>query len=58
MEYIILETPHNNFPDKDMLDLLHDAYKERVDQNIKFGCSSYTLEEYQDHTKNGVFFSI
>ena len=56
MEYKIIETPHNDFPDKEMLNLLHDAYKERVDQNIKFGCSSYTLEEYQDHTKNGIFF--
>ena len=43
-------------PDENMLELLHSAFREHVDQGIDFGCSHFSIEEYKDETRNAYLF--
>ena len=45
-----------NMPDESMLELLHSAFRERIDQGINFGCATYSMEEYRKETRNAYLF--
>lgn len=40
-----------------LLDLLHDSFKERLDQNLNFDCASFNMEELKSATNNGVIIT-
>lgn len=52
MKIEIITPPHPSLPSKQQLDLLHEGFKERLNQNINFGCATYTLEQYRENTKD------
>lgn len=41
---------------EDLTELLHEAFKERLEQGLKFTCSFMTAQEYAEKTKNGTLF--
>lgn len=45
---------HNNAstPYKDLADLLHEAFQERVDSNLNFGCATFTPDDLKRNTKD------
>lgn len=56
MKIEIVAPPHPDLPSKQQLDLLHEGFKERLNQNINFGCATYTLEQYRENTKMSFLF--
>ena len=41
------------FSFKDVIDLIHDSFQERLDQGLHFTCSSLTVDQYESNTKDG-----
>lgn len=40
-----------------LLILLHDSFKERLDQNLNFDCASFNMEELKNATNNGAIIT-
>ena len=58
MKIEIIAPPHPDLPTRQHLYLLHEGFKERLEQNIDFGCATYTLEQYRENTQNSAVFPI
>lgn len=54
MKIEIIAPPHPDLPTRQHLYLLHEGFKERLEQNIDFGCATYTLEQYRENTRNSI----
>lgn len=40
-----------------LVDLLHDSFKERLDQNLNFDCASFNMDDLKRATNNGVIIA-
>lgn len=43
----------NNTPYEEIVELIHESFKERIDAGLNFGCATYNADEYKAHTKDG-----
>ena len=41
-----------NTPYQELSNLLHEAFKERLDSNLNFGCATFTPDELRRHTRD------
>lgn len=46
-------TPYENISN-----LIHMAFKERLDNNIRFVCATYSIEDLKECTKNGIIITL
>ena len=45
-------------PYEEILNLIHMAFKERVENNIQFTVASFSLDDLKEHTQNGCFITM
>lgn len=45
-----------NAPYSKILDLLHRSFKERLSNGMHFDCSTFTLDDYKDKTRDAKIF--
>lgn len=57
---MIYKIYHNDesTPYEKILDLIHIAFKERLDENIRFVCATYSIEDLKESTKNGTIITL
>lgn len=41
-----------------LVDLLHESFKERLNDNLNFDCATFSLEELKKETNNGVIIAV
>lgn len=56
MQIKIFTKEEANVSYKDLVELIHDSFQERLSQGLKYTTSFMTKEEYIDKTKDGVIF--
>ena len=43
-----------NITYKQIIDLIHESFQERLDQGLRYSCSFMTEEQYKERVKNGI----
>ena len=56
MSVVIKQIQDTNFSYKDVVDLLHEAFRERLEQGLNYTCSTMTEEQFRDKTANGIVY--
>lgn len=45
-------------PYEELTALIHEAFKERLEAGLNFGCATYTVDEYKQHTSGAYIFAL
>ena len=56
MNIEVLNKAESNISYRQIVELLHESFQERLRQGLHYSCSSITIEEYIEKTKNGVVY--
>lgn len=54
MSIVIRPLEKSDYSYKDVVSLLHDSFQERLEQGLRYTCSSITEEQYREKTKKGI----
>ena len=56
MSIVIQKLQETSYDYKDVVDLLHEAFQERLAQGLKYTCSTMTEEQFRNRTANGIVY--
>ena len=56
MSVVIKRLQDSSYSYKDVVDLLHEAFLERLEQGLKYTCSTMTEEQFRSKTTNGIVY--
>lgn len=54
MSIVIRKLQETNYSYKDVVELLHEAFQERLDQGLNYTCSSISEEQFREKTAEGI----
>ena len=58
MTYIKIFHKDLNTPYEKIIEIIHDAFKERLEQNLKFSCANISIDEYKNKVKDSFIFVV